>query len=75
MMSDVVFELVQQKSLTCAQLGNIIGLSAPSASGKLHGRIGWTVSDLVKLANYFHVSTDYLLGLTPQAQSVEVVSA
>ena len=48
--------------MTRRQLSEGIGLSAPSVSGKMNGKIAWTTADLVHLSQYFNVSIDFLLG-------------
>lgn len=43
----------------------VLGLNRSSISMKMHGSVSFTTADLIKLADYFHVSTDYLLGREP----------
>lgn len=47
------------------ELAQSIGISEQSLSDKLHGRCGFTRKDLTALADFFNVSTDYLLGRIP----------
>ncbi len=57
-------ELRNEKSLTQAQLANILNVSQKSIS---NWEIGYREPDydtLKKAANYFSVTIDYLLGLT-----------
>ena len=60
--SSRVDELLRENHMTRRQLCNVIGLSAPSVSGKMNGKIAWTTADLVHLSQYFNVSIDFLLG-------------
>ena len=59
-----VCELRKQKRLKQSELGEILGLSDKSISAIESGFRKTTVDKLVLLAEYFHVSTDYLLGIT-----------
>ena len=54
--------LLRENHMTRRQLSEVIGLSAPSVSGKMNGKIAWTTADLVHLSQYFNVSIDFLLG-------------
>ena len=46
------------------QLGVVLGLSNKAICTMEGGSRGTTIERLVMLAEYFHVSTDYLLGIT-----------
>ncbi len=50
--------------LSGAALARILGLSKSSAIGKLNGDISWMLPDIACLSRYFHVSSDWLLGLS-----------
>ena len=50
--------------LNQAQLGKKIGLSHKSISTIESGARGTSLDKLIELAYVFHVSTDYLLGIT-----------
>ena len=59
-----VFELRQKEGLNQKQLGELIGLSHKAISTIESGTRGTSIDKLVALAYHFHVSTDYLLGIT-----------
>ena len=59
-----VFEQRKRMGLNQAQLGEKIGLSHKSISTIESGARGTSLDKLIELAYVFHVSTDYLLGLT-----------
>ena len=59
-----VYELRKQRQLNQKQLGEKIGLSHKAISTIESGVRGTTIDKLVLLAEFFHVSTDYLLGIT-----------
>lgn len=57
-------ELRRQAGLNQKQLGEQLGLTDNAISMMERGNRGTTIEKLVLLAEYFHVSTDYLLGIT-----------
>ncbi len=57
-------ELRLKEHLTQGQLGERVGLTYKGVSSIENGERGTTLDKLVALAQYFHVSTDYLLGIT-----------
>ena len=59
-----VLRLRKQAKLTQRQLGEAVGLSNKAVSTIESGSRGTTIEKLALLAEYFHVSTDYLLGIT-----------
>lgn len=56
--------LRKQAGLNQKELGEAIGLSHKAISTIESGARGTTIEKLVALSCYFHVSTDYLLGIT-----------
>lgn len=64
LLKDRVFQLRKQVGLSQQQLGEILGLTHKSISMLESGGRSTTIDKLVLLAEYFHVSTDYLLGIT-----------
>ena len=64
MRGDRLRKLRQEKRLTQEQLGKIIHVSKVSISGYENGERSPDTENLTKLANYFDVTTDYLLGRT-----------
>ena len=59
-----VYLLRKQAGLSQKQLGVVLGLSNKAICTMEGGSRGTTIERLVMLADYFHVSTDYLLGIT-----------
>lgn len=59
-----VFELRKKAGLSQAQLGEKLGLSHKAVSTIESGTRGTSIDKLVELAYVFHVSADYLLGIT-----------
>ena len=60
--SDRLKELRKQKKLSQKALGELIGLSERGIQNYELGTNSPTSDIIIKLANYFNVSTDYLLG-------------
>ena len=63
-LNERVYQLRKEAGLSQQQLGEILGLTHKSISMMESGNRGTTIEKLVLLAEYFHVSTDYLLGIT-----------
>ena len=59
-----VHEQRKKLGLRQAELGEKIGLSGKAISTIESGTRGTSFDKLVELACFFHVSTDYLLGIT-----------
>ena len=59
-----LYQLRKAAGLNQQQLGKIVGLTSQSIGMIESGQRYTTIDKLVLLAEYFHVSTDYLLGLT-----------
>lgn len=57
-------ELRNSQSVSQMQLANTLGLTQNSIGMMERGYRGTTIEKVVLLAEYFHVSTDYLLGIT-----------
>ncbi|WP_298032847.1 helix-turn-helix domain-containing protein [uncultured Dysosmobacter sp.] len=64
LLKDRVRKLRKQAGLSQQQLGEVLGLTHKSISMLESGDRSTTIEKLVVLAEYFHVSTDYLLGIT-----------
>ena len=58
-----VFELRKKRNMNQKELGEVVGLTAKSISTIESGLRSTTIEKLVLLAQFFGVSTDYLLGL------------
>ena len=61
---DRVRALRKSMNLNQQELGEALGLSQKAISTIESGSRGTTIEKLVLLAEFFHVSTDYLLGIT-----------
>lgn len=59
-----ILALRKKEGLSQAQLGEKVGLSHKAISTIESGVRGTTIDKLVELAYIFHVSADYLLGIT-----------
>lgn len=59
-----IYQLRKANGLSQKELGEVVGLSHKAISTIESGTRGTTVDKLVEIAFYFHVSTDYLLGIT-----------
>ena len=60
--SQRIYELKKQRGLSQKELGEAVGLSHKSISTIESGSRSTTIEKLVLLADFFGVSTDYLLG-------------
>ena len=58
-----VYELRKKRNMNQKELGEVVGLTAKSISTIESGLCSTTIEKLVLLAQFFGVSTDYLLGL------------
>jgi transcriptional regulator with XRE-family HTH domain len=63
-LKDRARELRKAAGLSQKELGEVLGLSQNAISTIESGSRGTTIEKLVLLAEFFHVSTDYLLGIT-----------
>ena len=62
-------ELRTSKGLTQSELAKLLKISASAIGMYEQGRREPDYATLSKLANYFNVATDYLLGLVPSADA------
>lgn len=70
-MGEKLYSLRIEKKLTQKQLAASIGLAISAVSSYESGSRYPSFETLIKLARIFHVSTDYLLGLT-ERRSIDV---
>ncbi len=61
--SQRIYELRKKNNLSQKELGEAVGLSHKAISTIESGSRSTTIEKLILLANFFEVSTDYLLGL------------
>ncbi len=65
-LSQRVYQLRRERNLNQKDLGDAVGLSHKAISTLESATRGTSIEKLVALAEYFGVSTDYLLGRTDQ---------
>ena len=63
MISEIIKNIRKSENLTAKQLSLKLNVSASLIYEWEHGRSNPSLDDIVKIANIFNVSTDYLLGL------------
>ena len=68
MMYQRIRDLRQDHDLTQAQLAQMLGMSQTGYSKYETGENDIPTAVLIKLADYYHTSVDYLLGRTKQRQ-------
>ena len=64
--SERIFKLIEKKGTTQYRVGKDLGISDGLISDWKAGRSSPTAERLVKLAKYFGVTTDYLLGVSDE---------
>lgn len=62
-------DLMYEKRITQVGLGEIVGVNQATLSRNLSGMHAMKIDILIKIADYFKVSTDYLLGRTDNKSS------
>lgn len=72
-LGELIAELRQDKGLTQKELGDILCVSSGTISNYGNGVHLPDVDKVIALANYFHVTTDYLLGRTSSNLPVELL--
>lgn len=61
----VIKSLIKLRNVKQRDVAEGIGISEQQLCNKLHGRNNYTYRDIVRLADYFDVSVDSLLGREP----------
>ena len=56
--------LRKERKLPLKKIAELLGTSVTQVSDMENGKTGTTMVRLVLLAKFYHVSTDYLLGIT-----------
>ena len=64
MVSKNIRALREDNDFTQATLASVLGVAQNTYSQYENGVIEWTASSLIKLADFYSVSVDYLLGRT-----------
>ncbi|MDS1004755.1 helix-turn-helix transcriptional regulator [Clostridium sporogenes] len=72
MFGDRLKELREEKEMTQEELGKLLNVSRQTVSGYEAGAIEPSISNLVKLADIFNVSLDYLLGRTKERYNLNL---
>lgn len=72
-LGELIAELRQDRGLTLKELGDILCVSSGTISNYENGVHLPDVDKVIALANYFHVTTDYLLGRTSSNLPVELL--
>ena len=56
--------LRRKRKLSQSEIAELLGVTATQISDMENGKSGTTLEKLVTLCEYYHVSADYLLGIT-----------
>lgn len=72
-LGELIAELRQDRGLTQKELGDILCVSSGTISNYENGVHLPDVDKVIALTNYFHVTTDYLLGRTSSNLPVELL--
>lgn len=72
-LGELIAELRQDRGLTQKELGDILCVFSGTISNYENGVHLPDVDKVIALANYFHVTTDYLLGRTSSNLPVELL--
>lgn len=59
-----LLSLRENKKLSQSAVAKVLGVTRTQLSDMENGKAGTTLTRLVMLAEFYHVSTDYLLGIT-----------
>ena len=59
-----LLSLREKRNLTQLSVAKVLGFTRTQLSDMENGKTGTTLPRLVKLAEFYRVSTDYLLGIT-----------
>ena len=59
-----IAKLRKESGLSQSQLGDKLGLSQDTISNMERGRRTTTTEKIIEIANFFNVSSDYLLGIS-----------
>ncbi len=62
--AEILTDLIADKKISLEKLGNEIGVSKATLSKYTNNEAEAPIGNIVKLAKYFNVSTDYLLGVS-----------
>lgn len=71
MIGERIKELRKSKKMSQSELGKFIGVSQTTVTAWENGRAEPSSSYVAKLATFFNVSTDYLLGRNPKEDDLK----
>ncbi|WP_243526865.1 helix-turn-helix domain-containing protein [Bacillus pseudomycoides] len=74
MIGEIIKKLRREKNITQEQLGNAIGVSKMAISYFEKGKKAPGRETLEKIADYFNITTDYLLGRSDDSELTEYES-
>ncbi len=72
---DIIRAMREDKDLKQVEIATVLGIAQQSYSKYENGEHDLPIRHLKKLAQYYNVSTDYLLGLSDYSGSVEVLQS
>lgn len=72
MIAKNVRRMLRANHLTQRELADSVGMSEQAMSNKLRGLKNFTLRDMSRIADYFDVSLDYLIGRSDYAKPLEV---
>jgi len=67
-------ELIKEKNLEQQQIASLIGLKIPTFNGYVGDKREPNIDTLIKIANFFDISVDYLIGRTDIRNSIGTLS-
>lgn len=73
MVGDILRELREDKGYTQTELGDLLGLTRQTISAYENGTIEPTLSTLIKLADLYNCSLDYLAGRTKEMYNLNLI--
>lgn len=69
MFSDILMKLIEERGVTAYQIAKATGLSNTALSRYKSGKQDPAIDKLIAIADFFDVSTDYLLGRTDKPET------
>lgn len=68
MFSEILVKLMEERNVTAYQIAKVTGLSNTALSRYKSGKQDPAIDKLIAIADFFDVSTDYLLGRTTKRE-------
>lgn len=69
-----LYDLRTDNDLRQEDVANILGKSKQTYGRYENGKRGLNIEDLIKLAKFYNVSTDYILGLTNDPTPLQIAT-